>query len=112
MGLGKPAARIGWAIALTAAVAFPAGIWVANLLRSSVANPDGLFQTPASSAAASPAPAASARNPYSANIRDDPYVVQQQRALVEAMERECRQLGTGCSEARGARRYIDARKTQ
>ena len=47
------------------------------------------------------------RNPYSSDVVTDPYVLEQQLAIVEAMERSCRQLGENCREARQARRYID-----
>jgi len=90
--------QIGCVMLLTAAVAFPAGLWVAGTGREDATT----SQVPAPRRSGSPV-----RNPYSATIRNDPFVLDRQRELVEALERACRQPGTQCPEARGARRYLD-----
>ncbi len=92
---------IGCAVLATAAITFPAGLWVAGGLRhrspathtARGANPDG----------------SSMRNPYSATIRNDPHVLNAQRAVVEAMERACRQDRAQCAEAAATRRSLDDR---
>ena len=52
------------------------------------------------------------RNPYSAEILNDTYVIDRQLAVVEAMERDCARFGNGCAEARKARAYIDRRAAE
>ena len=96
---------IGCAVLLTAAVMFPAGLWVAGTLRPAATVPAAVPRPSAGAASAF-------RNPYSANVRGDPYVLEKQRALVEAMERACRTQRQGCAEAAGARRYLDARASK
>lgn len=101
----KPPANLrqtGCAIALTAAVALPAGFWLAGTMRPAPA------ERPIDRRA-SPAAEPGARDVYSADIRGDPYVLARQRALVEAMERACRLDPATCPQARAARRYLDAR---
>ena len=98
--------RIGCTALLTAVVAFPAGVRLAGMIAST---PPAASQAPGTSARAPASRQAAGRNPYSANIRDDPFVVAEQRALVEAMERSCEQAGEGCIEAGNARRYMDSR---
>lgn len=90
--------QIGCFMLLTAAVAFPAGLWVAGNGRDETTS----LQVPAARRSG-----ARVRNPYSATIRNDPSVLDRQRELVEALERTCRQTGGQCPEARGARRYLD-----
>ena len=95
---------VGCTALLTAAVALPAGIWIARATMSVPANePD-----PVSRSTSSPSGAVG-RNPYSAEILNDPYVIDRQLAVVEAMERDCARFGNGCAEARAARAYIDRR---
>lgn len=97
--------QIGCAMLLTAAVAFPAGVWLAGRSQRQpvVASP--------TNAARSSSPAAEVRDVYSANVRNDPYVLDRQRAVVESMERLCRIERRDCAEAVQARRYLDARTT-
>jgi hypothetical protein len=90
--------QVGCSVLLTAAVAFPAGMWLARSAGPSPASPPSR---------AAPSSAADVRNPYSATIRSDPYVLARQRALVEAMENSCRGHDEMCAEARAARRYLD-----
>jgi len=47
------------------------------------------------------------RKVYSPKIIKDPYVLRQQRKVVEALEVECRHFGTHCAEAEQARRRIN-----
>lgn len=105
---GPPSSpRTGCAVLLTAAIMFPAGLWVAGTLRTE--GPPEQGQAPAR---APERPSPGLRNPYSAVIRTDPHVLDRQRAIVEAMERGCRQSGGGCAEAEQARRYLEARETE
>ena len=88
-------------------MALPAGIWIARTTMSAPANePDGV------SRATSRPTRAVGRNPYSAEILNDPYVIDRQLAVVEAMERDCARFGNGCAEARKARAYIDRRAAE
>lgn len=52
---------------------------------------------------------ADALNVYSPNLLKDPYFLRRQRDVVEALEVECRNLGTHCAEAEQARRWMDER---
>ena len=72
--------QIGCVMLLTAAVAFPAGLWMAGSTDQSAGAPK---------VSAPRRPGSPVRNPYSATIRNDPYVLDAQRAVVEAMERAC-----------------------
>jgi len=58
------------------------------------------------SRAASPPGAAVARNPYSPKVLTDPYVLEQQRATLEALRRSCEQSKQHCDLADGASRYL------
>lgn len=97
------ALQLGGVVLLTAAIAFPAGLWVAGAL-----SPDTPDPPPPTIAvpAALPSRQPLARNPYSTSIRRDPYVLDRQRVVVEAMETACRRLNERCAEARAARRYL------
>ena len=52
-------------------------------------------------------PAAPARDSWSPRIANDPYVIEQQRRVVEALELSCRQFKSHCAEARQARLRIE-----
>src|SRR5687768_6783059 len=94
--------RLGCAAVLGAIIAFPAGVLLSG--RGSVQ------QDPTESkAAGGTASEAGARKPYSPNVLSDPYVLQQHREIVEALEISCRQMGEGCVEAEQARRYLRER---
>lgn len=94
---------LGCAVLATAAVMFPAGLWVADALRPEAAPvTERPLRAPAS-------PRTPVRNPYSATIRTDPHVLDAQRAVVEAMERACKREQTQCPEAAAARRYLNDR---
>lgn len=94
---------VGCAILATAAVMFPAGLWVAGSLRSDPV-PVAIRATRAPAV-----PRAPMRNPYSATVRTDPHVLDAQRMVVEAMERACRTERAQCAEAAAARRYLEDR---
>ena len=47
------------------------------------------------------------RNPYSASVVTDPYVLRQQRATVEALRRSCEQREEHCELAAAAAAYLD-----
>lgn len=47
------------------------------------------------------------RDHYSAKVASDPYVLDQQRAVAEALRRSCEEAGEHCALANGAERYID-----
>lgn len=102
----KPSVNLrqtGCAMLGTAAVMLPAGFWLAGIMQ-----PPPVAERSAASRA-SPTGDPATRNVYSTNIRDDPYVLARQRALVDAMERACRLDPATCPQARAARRYLDAR---
>jgi hypothetical protein len=51
--------------------------------------------------------APAARNPYSARVVTDPYVLRQQRATAEALSRSCEQRKEHCDLAAAAERYVE-----
>ena len=84
---------------LAALIAFPLGMMFAG------------GQSPREGRAASdrdspPTQSRRARDFYSPKILDDPYVLQQQLRVVEALERSCRYAGEHCQEARQARERV------
>ncbi len=87
---GKDLTRLAIALLLGAALAFPAGLWVAG--RQDTARPSA------------PRPHAERRAMFSPDVRGDPYVLDQLRQQVEALEAHCRRTGEMCAEARAARR--------
>ena len=89
-------AKLGLALLVGAAIAFPAGMMVAG------------SRGPADRPAAAPRPdAAATRNMFSPSIRRDPWFLDRQREGIEALERYCAQTGENCSEARAARRRLE-----
>lgn len=106
----KPPANLrqtGCAIALTAAVALPVGFWLAGTMPPAPAERRAESRSSHSRPSLPRMPVA--RDVFSTNIRNDPYVLDRQTALVEAMEGDCRRTGTGCPEAQAARAYIAGR---
>jgi hypothetical protein len=97
---GRDWRGLGCAALIGAAAAFPLGMMFANR--------EVPHQT-AGPAARSNAPAAraNARNVYSPVVVKDPYVLAQQRSVVEALETQCRDTGDHCTEARAARRWLN-----
>lgn len=47
------------------------------------------------------------RNHYSPELASDPYVLDQQRAVADALRRSCEETGEHCVLADGAQRYVD-----
>ena len=92
---------IGFAAAIGAVLAFPAGLMVAG----------GNAPPPREGGTARPGvPAVKkvvARDFYSPKVTSDPYVLDQQRRVVEALELECRQFRKHCAEAGQARQRIE-----
>nr|WP_295370523.1 hypothetical protein [uncultured Sphingosinicella sp.] len=60
----------------------------------------------AASASSASAGKLKARNPYSAKVLVDPYVLEQQRATLEALRRSCEQTKQHCELAEGASEYL------
>ena len=84
-------AKLGLALVVGAAVAFPAGMMVAgSRSRPDRANPPAPHDAPL-------------RNVFSPSIRNDPWFVERQREGVEALERHCATTGDRCPVARAAR---------
>ena len=48
------------------------------------------------------------RNVYSPNVATDPYVIEEQRRVVQALRLSCEQFKTHCKEAEQAQRFIAA----
>ena len=88
---------------LAALVAFPLGMMFAADDRAR----EGSAQ---STAAKAPAGRQTGRDFYSPNIAGDPYVLEQQLKVVEALERSCAQLAKYCEEARQARQRIEEQR--
>lgn len=95
--------QIGCVMLLTAAVAFPAGLWMAGSTGPRASAPR---------VSAPPRSGSALRNPYSATIRTDPHVLEAQRGVVEAMERACDRGRAQCPEAAAARRYLEDRMAE
>jgi hypothetical protein len=91
---------MGCAALVGAAIALPAGMSLAD--REEVRE----GQAPA---ARSKAAGATGREIYSPTIHSDPYVLDQQRKVVEALESQCRHQGERCAEAARARRWLNER---
>ena len=98
---GRDWRAIGCAAAVGAAVAFPAGLMLAG--RDAPRQQEGKAARPYAPAARK----AEARDFYSPNVSADPYVLDQQRRVVEALELECRQFKKHCAEAGQARQRIE-----
>jgi hypothetical protein len=92
--------RLGGALALGMAIAFPAGVMVAG---------HGTPESGPRAEAAGPAERAEGRQMYSPDIRDDPHFRAQQRRNVEALEAYCSETGELCAEAEGARAWLERR---
>lgn len=89
--------RLGCALLIGAAVAFPLGVIVGAGERG---DPPAAFARPARSAS-------QGRRVYSPDVLRDPYVLDQQRKVVEALERQCRHFNERCEEAANARQSLD-----
>jgi hypothetical protein len=92
---------VGCAALLGASIAFPAGLMVG------VGGAPSRNAPEAKRSGSMGSGAQNARNPYSARIVDDPYVIEEQRKVLRALETSCRQLKQHCAEAEQARRRIE-----
>lgn len=90
---GRDLVRLGCALLLGMALAFPLGLMVAG-------QRGGNEPAPRSTASAE------RRDVFSPRVRDDPYFREQQRRNVEALEAHCRQSGESCAEAEQARGWL------
>ena len=95
--------KFGWAALGGAILAFPIGLVVGG---RQAAPESGSLATRIDDGRR-----ANFRKVYSPTILKDPYVLSQQRKVVDALEVECRHFGTHCAEAEQARRWRDARDT-
>jgi hypothetical protein len=92
---------------LGAAIAFPAGM----MLGRGGAAPEPAAE-PGTGVASRAAPKRAVRDFYSPGILDDPYVIEQQLRVVEALELGCRQYRERCAEARKARDRVEENRTR
>ena len=91
---------LGCAAIIGAVIAFPAGVIFARHQASpeKASPPNGIGIPPGT---------AVARNPYFPSISRDPYVLDRQQMVVEALEAQCRDRKKLCSEAEQARRRLN-----
>ena len=89
---------IGCAALVGASIALPLGMAIGG----EELPPDNARSPNASSRGQPPA-----RNIYSPAVTSDPYVIEQQRRVAEALEMSCRQSGRLCAEAEQARLRIE-----
>jgi len=92
---------LGGGIAIGAAMAV--AIMVAG--RQPASGEDGGVRSANPSSSRTP----TSRAIYSPDISGDPYVIDQQRKVVEALELQCRHFGDHCDEARKAREWMNNR---
>lgn len=92
---------IGCAALLGASIAFPMGVIIGG--NEPARETEGEARRPGPSRGQAP----SARNAYSAQVASDPYVIEQQRKVLRALEVSCRQSGHHCAEAEQARLRIE-----
>lgn len=93
---------IGCAAVLAASIAFPMGLFVGARNEPARENAGG-----ASRLGPSRGKTPTARNPYSPRVTSDPYVIEQQRQVVRALEMSCRQFKQHCAEAEQGRQRIE-----
>ena len=92
---GRDLLKLGAALTLGIAIAFPLGLMMGGRDPPPAPRPDGS--------------AAEHRQPFSPIIANDPYFVEQQRVNIRALELRCRQTGELCGEARQARAWLEGR---
>ncbi|HEX8262864.1 MAG TPA: hypothetical protein VF547_08320 [Allosphingosinicella sp.] len=99
---GRDWRAIGCAAALAASIAFPLGLLIGGGGAPSVepARPASRARPPATRTPAH-------RDVYSPRVASDPYVIEQQRRVLRALEASCRQSGRHCAEAEQAGRRIE-----
>ena len=96
---------LGCAALLGAAIAFPAGMMLGGRgPTTEQAAKGGVGNAPRSKPAV--------REFYSPSILDDPYVIEQQLRVVEALELSCRKLGERCVEAQKARDRVEENRAR
>jgi hypothetical protein len=99
---GRDWRAAGCAALAAAAIAFPAGLYVGGNRA-----PAGHAREPSRPAPSPSGPARTSRNVYSPRVSDDPYVIEEQRKVLQALELSCRQMNRHCAEAEQARRRIE-----
>ena len=92
---------MGCAALLAALVAFPAGLYVGAGTPSREAGERPSRPAPA------PGRTPTSRNVYSPHIATDPYVIEQQRKVLRALELSCSRSNRHCPEAEQARKRIE-----
>jgi hypothetical protein len=92
---------IGCAALLGASIAFPLGLYAGR------DSPPRDNARPASRPAPSPGRPRTGRDVYSPRVTGDPYVIEQQRKVLRALEASCSQSGQLCPEAEQARLRIE-----
>jgi hypothetical protein len=92
---------LGCAALVGAIIAFPAGM----MLGGSWARPEQAAERAAGEVPRA-RPHTGVRDFYSPSVLDDPYVIEQQLRVVEALELSCRQYGERCAEAQKARQRV------
>lgn len=97
--------RLGCAALMGALIAFLAGLMVGGR----EAAPEKIPVATEINRDDGPEP--KARNVYSPHIINDPYVLREQRRVVDALEAECRHSGNHCAEAEQARRWLRQQDT-
>lgn len=88
-----------------------AGACIAIGIAIGLSLPRGI-DTPSPSPNAAPGSGESTAGPngrgmYSPDIRNDPFVRQEQRKVVEVLEQQCRSSGKDCALAKAAREALD-----
>lgn len=98
---GRDWGAMGCAALLGASIAFPAGLFIGadRTSRDNARGPSRAIQS-----AGGPR---TARNLYSPRVAGDPYVIEQQRKVLRALEASCSQSGRHCAEAEQARLRIE-----
>ena len=86
-------------VLLGAALAFPIGYLLAPT--------DVRTQLPVTAKAELPSDGSKGRNVFSPSIAGDPYVREQWRRTADMLERQCRERGLYCAEAKQARARIE-----
>lgn len=102
-GGGRDWRTAGCAALLAAAIAFPAGLMVGGGGGGS----DGRKAAAPGRPSSPSGTARTGRNLYSPRVASDPYVVEQQRKVLRALEEACSRLKRHCAEAGQARLRIE-----
>lgn len=93
---------LGCAALLGASIAFPVGLIVGG-----GETPGRNASEPSRRPDSSGSEPRTARNPFSPRVSGDPYVIEQQRRVLRALEAGCSQLKQNCAQAEQARRRIE-----